>query len=294
VSSTASTSGTGSDPAPEWLPFRSVVLVMLHELAHCVHMNHRAAFWKVRDRYAVEMRELWAKGYTGEGLWGQGRALGSTDDLEGPMFGLEEGLPAEVCGGVYRRRRKRGKKRKRGNDDGIKREGGERLTYAERQQRRIRRKFGEGGTALGDDELARAALERAAPKAKGKGKPRVAQSARGRELRAQAALARLGQAQAPGSGESTIKKESKQSQLPFTKPEPSVKTEETDDTESPSATESEDEDGIATPGAETGDPEADMVKVCPDTTAEDGDGHVKAERQELRDLYNIPPAPPSP
>jgi hypothetical protein len=273
---------------------------MLHELAHCVHMNHRAAFWKVRDRYAVEMRELWAKGYSGEGLWGRGRALGSTDDLEGPMIGLEEGLPAEVCGGVYRRRRKRGKKRKRANDAGIKREDGERLTYAERQQRRIRRKFGEGGTALGDDELARAALERGASKAKGKGKPRVAQSARGRELRAQAALARLGQAQAPGSGEGTIKKESKQSKLPFmkaepvAKSEPSVKMEETDDTESPSATESEDEDGLPTPGADTGDPEADMVKVCPDTALEDGDGHVKAERQELRDLYNIPPAPPSP
>ena len=30
-----------------WLPFRSVQMVMMHELAHCVQMNHSGAFWKV-------------------------------------------------------------------------------------------------------------------------------------------------------------------------------------------------------------------------------------------------------
>lgn len=44
-----------------WLPFRHVQMVMMHELSHCKQMNHSAAFWKVRNQYAGELRELWAK-----------------------------------------------------------------------------------------------------------------------------------------------------------------------------------------------------------------------------------------
>lgn len=37
-----------------WLGFRSVQMVMIHELAHCAQMNHSAAFWKVRNGFAEE------------------------------------------------------------------------------------------------------------------------------------------------------------------------------------------------------------------------------------------------
>lgn len=62
------------------------------------------------------------------------------------------------------------------------------VTYKERQERRIKKKFGTNGITLGGDEDTKAKLE------KGKrppGKPRVAGSARGRELRAAAALSRF-------------------------------------------------------------------------------------------------------
>lgn len=93
-------------------------------------------------------------------------------------------LPEHECGGVYRTAR--GKKRKRGQSNAEK----PKVTYAERQQKRIKKKFGHlgEGHGLGEDELVRGGLE----KSKGSAaKPRVAQSKRGRELRANAALARF-------------------------------------------------------------------------------------------------------
>ncbi|KAF2399859.1 WLM-domain-containing protein [Trichodelitschia bisporula] len=162
-----------------YLPIRHVEMVVIHELAHCDQMNHSRAFWAVRDKYAEELRELWAKGYTGEGMWGRG-----TDLLTGRSVGQRmpdaDVLPEHLCGGTYR---SWGRKRKRKGTEA----GG--LTSAEKRQRRILKKFGPGGMALGADENTRLTLEA------GKGtlaRPRVAGSARGRELRAAAALARFG------------------------------------------------------------------------------------------------------
>ncbi|RMZ82322.1 hypothetical protein DV738_g1748, partial [Chaetothyriales sp. CBS 135597] len=62
--------------AAGWLPFEVVQMVMMHELAHNVHMNHSKAFWATRDVFAAEMKALWARRYTGEGFWGGGRVLG--------------------------------------------------------------------------------------------------------------------------------------------------------------------------------------------------------------------------
>ncbi|EON65140.1 hypothetical protein W97_04377 [Coniosporium apollinis CBS 100218] len=169
----------------QWLNLRSVQMVMMHELAHCKQMNHSGAFWKVRDSYAGDLRDLWARNYTGEGLWGRGRALENGASMEdGVQARLEE--PKSLCGGTFR---SSGRKRKRKRKGAGKEK--EKLSYAERQQRRILRKFGTGGTALGADEDAKVKLEAGKPL---KGKPRVAKSARGRELRAAAALARLDQA----------------------------------------------------------------------------------------------------
>ena len=163
-----------------WLPFRHVQMVMMHELAHCKQMNHSGFFWKVRNAYTKELRDLWGRNYTGEGFWSRGRTLLSgqytTETL--PDATLQ---PRSLCGGTYRSSRNR--KRKRGQ-----RMEKAKVSYAERKQRRILKKFGAGGTVLGnevkeEDESSGSSIK--------KGKPRVAASRRGRDLRAAAALARL-------------------------------------------------------------------------------------------------------
>lgn len=165
------------DARGRWLPQRMVEMVMVHELAHCKQMNHSKAFWKVRDEYAGDLRTLWGKGYTGEGLWGRGR------DLDTGVVQAKEGevmdVPEHLCGGTYGRR---GGKRRRGTKEK------EQVSYAERKQRRILKKFGAGGLVLGADDATKIKLESGVLK---KGKPRVAGSARGRDLRAAAALARF-------------------------------------------------------------------------------------------------------
>ncbi|EME40204.1 hypothetical protein DOTSEDRAFT_158924 [Dothistroma septosporum NZE10] len=180
------------DKQGRWLSMKFVQMVMMHELAHCKQMNHSRFFWGVRNEYAKQMEELWAQKYTGEGVWGRGRGLETGEWLNAavPDNSL---IPEHLCGGSYRRR---GKKRKRGRQGG----GGEpeKLSYAERQQKRIARKFGKHGVSmegqsLGDDELLRGALETMNGGKRGAGKPRVANSKRGRELRAAAALARFDQ-----------------------------------------------------------------------------------------------------
>nr|POE96886.1 dna-dependent metalloprotease wss1 like [Quercus suber] len=173
-----------------WLSFKFVQMVMMHELAHCKQMNHSRFFWKERNLYADHMRELWTEGYTGEGLWGRGKALASGQIVHDRI--PEQGdVPEQLCGGTYRRAR--GRKRKRDGAQANDREK-PKMTYAEQQQRRIAKKFGVhgNGNALGEDELLRGGLEQ---KQRQQGKPRVAQSKRGRELRAMAALARFENAQ---------------------------------------------------------------------------------------------------
>ncbi|TWU77944.1 hypothetical protein ED733_005526 [Metarhizium rileyi] len=157
-----------------WLPFEYVQMVMMHELAHCKQMNHSRAFWAVRNAYAAQMYELWKEGYAGDGIWGRGASL-ITGERERNQVHTDEVLPEHLCGGTYRSRRR-------------KRRVKPTLTYRERKEKRILKKFGQHGVALGADEEIKVKLE------KGKrvqAKPRVASSARGRELRAAAALARF-------------------------------------------------------------------------------------------------------
>lgn len=165
-----------------WVPFNMVQMVMMHELAHNTHMNHGKKFWETRNMYAEELKALWTKGYTGEGFWGSGRTLDDMSSVMGNNILTSqelEGLP--LCGGTYRsRRRKRRAKRGDGRD----------LTWKEKKERRIEKKFGKNGVALGEDEDKRLGLE-INKKGPIGGKPRVAQSKRGRELRAAAALARF-------------------------------------------------------------------------------------------------------
>ncbi|KAK0247447.1 hypothetical protein B0A54_08337 [Friedmanniomyces endolithicus] len=177
------------DKGGRWLSFKFVQMVMMHELAHCKQMNHSRFFWNVRNDYAKQMEGLWAKGYHGEGLWGRGKDLASGIFTSDRMPDNVQ-IPEHLCGGTYRRAR--GKKRKRSGED----EQGEKpkFSYAERQQKRIARKFGKhgDGNAIGEDELVRGALDAK----RHAGKPKVAKSKRGRDLRANAALARFEAAKA--------------------------------------------------------------------------------------------------
>ncbi|KAF1844087.1 WLM-domain-containing protein [Cucurbitaria berberidis CBS 394.84] len=237
------------DRSGRWLPQRMVEMVLVHELAHCKQMNHSKAFWKVRDEYAVDLKALWGKGYTGEGLWGRGKDLltGAVQMSEGDVADV----PEHLCGGTYGRR---AKKRKRGAKDKPT------LSYAEKKQRRILKKFGAGGQALGADDDTKVKLEGGVPK---KGKPRVAGSARGRDLRAAAALARF----------DTGKKE-----------DITIKKEET-----PSDSETEDEfvegdqEGAAVDvdGKEMLDDKGRaLIKICEDE--DDKDGNAKRELEEIQ------------
>ncbi|KAJ8110635.1 hypothetical protein ONZ43_g5824 [Nemania bipapillata] len=154
-----------------WLPFNYVQMVMMHEW-----MNHSKAFWAVRNQYADEMRGLWSRKYSGEGLWGRGTLL-ETGEFEANTILADDILPEHLCGGTYRSRGRKRRPRKQ-------------LTYQEQKERRILKKFGANGVALGEDEEIKTELEKGK---KPKGKPRVAGSKRGRELRAAAALARFDQ-----------------------------------------------------------------------------------------------------
>ena len=242
-----------------WMSFRSVVMVMMHELAHCVQMNHSGAFWKVRNGYAGEMKELWAKGYTGDGLWGRGKTLLSGEYEGRGEFEAGE-MPRSLCGGTYRTSRGRKRKRKSGAAEEKKP-----LTYAERQQKRIAKKFGTKGVSLGDNEDTRLKLEDGK---KPKGKPRVAKSARGRELRAAAALARFDQQQdevkaEPEEWDSTSDTESDYGDLNFKA-----------------------EDALDLNGSKLLDGKGHgMIKICEEEDIDDA--HVKEEMQELRDINDI-------
>jgi hypothetical protein len=237
-----------------WLPQRMVEMVMVHELAHCKQMNHSKAFWKVRDEYAVNLRGLWTKGYTGEGMWGRGRGL-DTGALQMNEADVAD-IPEHLCGGTYGRQ---SRKRKRGGKDKPT------MSYAERKQRRILKKFGANGQSLGADDDTKVKLEGGVPK---KGKPRVAGSARGRELRAAAALARF----EPVKKEDTV-----------------VKKEE-----SPSDSETEDESteqdaAVDVDGKKMVDDQGRfLIKICDEEDDQDGNA-----RREFDEIQGISPRNPA-
>lgn len=230
-----------------WLPFNYVQMVMMHELAHCVQMNHSRAFWKVRNLYAEQMRTLWARRYTGEGLWGRGALLGS-GEFENNSVAEGEDLPEHLCGGTYRSRRR---KRKGAAAE---------LSYQEKKQRRIEKKFGKNGVSLGADDDVKAKLE------KGKrtqAAPRVAGSNRGRELRAAAALARFEEKKV--------------------EPEPDEGEEGSDESDYEDADDADmgADDALDIDGKKLRDAKGNrMIKVCEDENPDDDD--AANELQELQ------------
>ncbi|KAG9236023.1 WLM domain-containing protein [Amylocarpus encephaloides] len=234
----------------QWLPFKFVQMVMMHELAHCKQMNHGPAFWKLRNEFAADMKELWGKGYTGEGLWGRGVLL-ENGAFAREELGDGEVLPEHMCGGTFKSRG--GKKRKAPKP---------KITYKERQERRIKKKFGDNGTTLGANDQVKVEFENGKKPA---GKPRVAKSNRGRELRAAAALKRF----------EVAKEETN------VKDEDLVTDSETEDDEA--RIKPELDDAVDIDGTRLVDSHGrGMVKVCEDEDKDDGDA-----QNELRELAGI-------
>lgn len=226
-----------------------------------MQMNHSAAFWKVRNQYTDELRGLWSRNYTGDGFLGRGKTLLS-ERYEDPRPQAPELMPRNLCGGTFRSRR--GRKRKRRAAEGP---DSKSLTYAERQQRRVAKKFGVNGVTLGDDEETRVKLEYGV---KVKAKPKVAKSVRGRELRAAAALARFGQQKEEESAKAE------------------VSTENDSETEDEYEATDVGQEALDFNGSRILDGQGNsMVKVCEDQDTDDT--HVKQEMQELQDLETLRP-----
>ena len=247
-----------------WVPFNFVQMVMMHELAHNLHMNHGKGFWAERNKFSSELRGLWAKDYTGEGLWGNGRSLESLRAVAGiNTIPSQELADLQVCGGTFRSRgRKRKRKRMRAGDQQSD------LTRKEKRDKRIEKKFGKNGQALGEDEVTRMMLEVGRKGSVG-GKPRVANSKRGRELRAAAALARFGTNKAETEG---------------------MKEEEAED-----SSEYEDDDDVDVKGEDAKDINGQrlldsmgfgMLRVCEAENEDGSDVHVKQEMDDLMELGN--------
>jgi len=202
------------------------------------------------------MYGLWSKGYTGDGIWGRGASLAS-GEWETNTVREGEVLPEHLCGGTFRSRGRRGRKRK------------PTLSYKEQKERRILKKFGKNGVALGADEQEKVKLE------KGKkvtSKPRVAGSARGRELRAAAALARF---------DKQKKEEDEEDE------EWDVK-DEVDDDETAGESEFEEvvegKDALNLDGSKMLDKDGHaLVKVCEDE--DDADPSARDELDELRNVF---------
>ena len=250
-----------------WVPFNMVQMVMMHELAHNLHMNHGKGFWAERNKFSAEMRGLWARGYTGEGFWGSGRSLESLRAVTGNNIQPSEELAdLQVCGGTFRSRRR---KRKRETD------GQQQMTWKEKQERRIEKKFGKNGQALGEDEDTRMMLEVGKKGAVG-GKPRVAKSKRGRELRAAAALARFGTNKKEADDQT--KREDGESKI-----ESADEEEYEDDMKQEDARDVNGQRLLDSMGF-------GMVRVCGEDDGQDPDQdvHVKQEMKELTGL-DFPP-----
>lgn len=213
-------------------------------------MNHSKAFWGVRNQYADQMRTLWSRGYTGEGLWGRGSIL-ETGEFAKNTVQSDKDLPEHLCGGTYR-------------SSGRKRKVKKQLSYQERKQRRILKKFGANGVALGEDEKVKVELEKGK---KTQSKPRVAGSKRGRELRAAAALARFDQ--------------QKKAEEDTKKPQDIDDDETESDTGSETASDDEVEAITDINGKRLVDNKGhNLVKVCEDENPKDEDA-----QNELRELF---------
>ncbi|ODQ50059.1 WLM-domain-containing protein, partial [Saitoella complicata NRRL Y-17804] len=235
-----------------WLPFQHVQNVMLHELAHIKHMNHGPKFWAFLKQLQNEMRELEAKGWEGAGFYGRGNSL-SGEVVQGRRELLAAEIPENLCGGTWTRKKRRSTKPRKPR----------------------KRKFAGDGAKLGADESKRSRLEKGKKVA---AKPRVAQSIRGRKLRAAAAERRIviAKLKADMADETLIKAKEEENRRLTALGEKELQGNDdtTDDTGSGVGSDTEDEDPTEDEGEE-------VVEVKPEPEDEWGLDAMKREMEEM-------------
>lgn len=166
-------------------------------------------------------------------------------------------LPEHMCGGTFRSR------------GGKKRRAKPKITYKEAKERRIRKKFGVNGVRLGADDEVKVKLENGK---RPTGKPKVAGSARGRELRAAAALARF-----------EVKKEDEIKKEELNEDDLVTDSEVESDLDEEVIIKTEPNDAVDIDGRKLVDSNGrGMVKVCDDDDKDDED--AKREILELQGM----------
>ncbi|EPQ31430.1 uncharacterized protein PFL1_00765 [Pseudozyma flocculosa PF-1] len=183
-------------------PLQWVLMVFCHELAHIKHMNHVPSLHGKLDReLKQECKDLQSRGYFGDGFWSAGQRLFDNVVVSGAGMNQLEGLPQYSCGGAYRRQTKRkrtgtgaGSKRKRRGFKGPSLHTGAQTAANTKGGRRLNRELPGQGSRV--DSLNFIPTASATSKSY-KDDPnstfrKRATSHQARELRAEAAMRRLG------------------------------------------------------------------------------------------------------
>ncbi|KAH8930075.1 WLM-domain-containing protein [Atractiella rhizophila] len=145
-------------PNGVFLPPQMLVFVMCHELAHCKQMNHGPDFQALNAQIRQQVRDLQARGYTGDGLWSQGHVLGTgTVDGQGILLGE---MPANICGSKARVRKAKGK--------------GKELRSTKKRRRKDPRAFKSEGSKMGDKDDEHAGFRKKAASKTGREKAALA------------------------------------------------------------------------------------------------------------------------
>lgn len=62
-------------PSRNSIPYKFIIMVMSHELAHIKQMNHSSKFDKVNNFILTTVTSLMRSGFTGVGFWGKGKTM---------------------------------------------------------------------------------------------------------------------------------------------------------------------------------------------------------------------------
>ena len=88
-----------------FVPFKWLLHVVCHELAHNKQMNHSQYFQAVNHEFKNYVRDLRERGYFGDGMWSDGTRVGDGALIQSASV-LAAELPNYTCGGAATKKRK--------------------------------------------------------------------------------------------------------------------------------------------------------------------------------------------